>query len=186
MSKAANQILKTAEHLFNLHSFGSVGVDLIRDHSGSSKTTMYTHFKNKQQLISAVLQQRHERFQSQLSAFVDTEINQPALLKILDWHFTWFQQEDFKGCMFVRIVAETELNAIEFQTIAQQHKQWIYQFIYSKCEQMHNPTQLTEFFYTQLEGLISRFMVEGFNKKIANQQKQLILKLINSLQDSTE
>ena len=48
MSKSADKILKTAENLFNKHSFVAVGVDLIRDESGCSKTTMYTYFKNKQ------------------------------------------------------------------------------------------------------------------------------------------
>jgi hypothetical protein len=51
MSKSALKILDTAEKLFNENSFVGVGVDLIRDESGCSKTTMYTYYKNKNQLI---------------------------------------------------------------------------------------------------------------------------------------
>ena len=40
MSKSAQKILATAEKLFNENSFVAVGVDLIRDESGCSKTTM--------------------------------------------------------------------------------------------------------------------------------------------------
>ncbi len=47
MSKSALKILDTAEKLFNENSFVGVGVDLIRDESGCSKTTMYTYYKNK-------------------------------------------------------------------------------------------------------------------------------------------
>ena len=40
MSKSAHKILDTAEKLFYENSFVGVGVDLIRDESGCSKTTM--------------------------------------------------------------------------------------------------------------------------------------------------
>ncbi len=66
MSKSAIKILNTAEALFNQHSFSSVGVDLIRDESGCSKTTLYTHFTNKQHLVEAVLARRDQRFRANL------------------------------------------------------------------------------------------------------------------------
>ena len=182
MSKAADKILTTAEYLFNQHSFSSVGVDLIRDASGSSKTTMYTHFKNKQQLIAEVLTQRDLRFKTSLDEYIGTATGVAALEKILQWHLDWFQQDHFKGCLFVRVVAETTTEQTELQHIAQQHKQWIYQRIQQTCQSLQNSEQVTLLFYTQLEGLISRFLVEGYNVIAAQKQQQLIMSMIELLQ----
>ena len=66
MSKSAQKILATAEKLFNENSFVAVGVDLIRDESGCSKTTMYTYYKNKSHLVESVLIARNEKFKQSL------------------------------------------------------------------------------------------------------------------------
>ena len=107
MSKSAIKILTTAEELFNKNSFTSVGVDLIRDESGCSKTTMYTYFKNKHQLVVEVLKQRDLRFRQSLMEYVADAQGIDALEQIYDWHMLWFQQDHFKGCLFVRAVAES-------------------------------------------------------------------------------
>lgn len=73
MSKSALKILDTAEKLFNENSFVGVGVDLIRDESGCSKTTMYTYYKNKNQLVKSVLVARDERFKQSLWAMLEIQ-----------------------------------------------------------------------------------------------------------------
>ena len=99
MSKSAIKILYTAEQLFNQNSFNGVGVDLIRDESGCSKTTMYTYFKNKQQLVVSVLKARDQRFRESLKNFTAETSDLPAIERIFDWHIQWFQQDTFKGCL---------------------------------------------------------------------------------------
>ncbi|MFH4338231.1 TetR/AcrR family transcriptional regulator, partial [Acinetobacter baumannii] len=103
MSKSALKILDTAEKLFNENSFVGVGVDLIRDESGCSKTTMYTYYKNKNQLVKSVLVARDERFKQSLLGYVGDATGLEAINKILDWHTNWFRQDFFKGCLFVRV-----------------------------------------------------------------------------------
>lgn len=184
MSKSADKILKTAESLFNAHSFVSVGVDLIRDESGCSKTTLYTYFKNKQQLVQAVLTQRDQHFRKSLISTIKEKNDLATLEAIFDWHIQWFQTDHFKGCLFVRAVSETDKQEQEIHTIALAHKQWLYQLIATQTKQLMQTKAITDLFYTQLEGLISRFMVEGFQQEVADQQKQLIFKLIQILETS--
>lgn len=180
MSKSAIKILTTAEELFNKNSFTSVGVDLIRDESGCSKTTMYTHFKNKQQLVVEVLKQRDLRFRQSLMEYVADAEGMNALEQIYDWHMLWFQQDHFKGCLFVRAVAESTVEDIEITQISIAHKIWLRQLIHHYALQINQGQFIADLFYNLVEGLISRFLVEGFNSEIAQQQKNTIMKLIQN------
>ncbi|MEB3767615.1 TetR/AcrR family transcriptional regulator [Acinetobacter sp. MD2] len=182
MSKASQKILYTAESLFNRDSFSRIGVDLIRDESGCSKTTLYTHFKNKQQLVEEVLKTRDLNFRESLSLFIGNAQDLTALELIFDWHVAWFKQDNFKGCLFIRAVSESTSEEQTIIHIAQQHKQWLYQFININIVEMKNKNEVTELFYTFLESMISRILVEGLNQDFIQTQKQLLFRLISLLQ----
>lgn len=181
MSKSAQKILKTAEKLFNQQSFSAVGVDLIRDESGCSKTTLYTYFKNKHQLVYSVLQARDERFRQSLLSSVQELDGIKALEKIYDWHINWFQADHFKGCLFVRAVSESNAEDTDILAISQAHKQWIRNLIQNKTTHLPQQQEISTLFYLQLEGLISTVLVDGFNAQTCNQQKALIFQLIDLL-----
>lgn len=181
MSKSAQKILNTAEQLFNQQSFSGVGVDLIRDESGCSKTTLYTYFKNKHQLVYSVLQARDERFRQSLLTAVQEFEGLEALEKIYDWHIHWFQADHFKGCLFVRAVGESNAADTDILAISQAHKQWIRDLIQSKTACLPQQQKISALFYLQLEGLISTILVDGFNAQTCNQQKALIFQLIHLL-----
>lgn len=179
MSKSALKILNTAEQLFNTQSFHAVGVDLIRDESGCSKTTLYTYYKTKNQLIHAVLKARDQRFQQDLLTAIAMHSGQNAILKIFDWHMHWFQQDHFKGCLFVRVIAESDGQDDVLIELSQAHKNWIKQLILKHCP-TRPTTNHSEIIYTLLEGLISRFLVEGFNLEIASTIRSAIQQLLQS------
>lgn len=181
MSKSAKKILQTAEQLFNQHSFVSVGVDLIRDQSGCSKTTLYTYYQNKQQLIIAVLKQRDQQFQHSLLKAVGQQTGQAALDAIFSWHLNWFQTDHFKGCLFVRAVAESDPHEQEIKAIAQAHKQWVRQFIFDQCQGMHHAEEIAALYFNQLEALISCCLVEGFDQHKAMQSKAQLDLLLSLL-----
>ena len=179
MSKSAIKILNTAEHLFNQYSFSAVGVDLIRDESGCSKTTMYTYYKNKNQLVESVLNARDEKFKHSLYEYIGDTEGIDAIHKILAWHTEWFRQDNFKGCLFVRAVAESNAQEQHLIQIAQHHKQWIKDLIQHHC-QIANKEDLSEIIYTILEGLISRFLVDGEEPHVSKNIQDKIMKLLNS------
>lgn len=180
MSKSAKKILDTAERLFYQNSIHAVGVDLIRDQSGCSKTTLYTYFKNKDQLVEAVLVERDAKFKQSLLSFVGDSVGLEAIDKIHEWHMRWFKEDDFKGCLFVRAVAESDqdLNILE---ISQQHKVWIRDLIAQHTQFSKNHHELTQIVYTVIEGLISRFLVEGFDENLAKNTKNTLNKILATL-----
>ncbi|MEK0215277.1 TetR/AcrR family transcriptional regulator [Acinetobacter junii] len=178
MSKSALKILDTAERLFNENSFVGVGVDLIRDESGCSKTTMYTYYKNKNQLVKSVLTARDEKFKQSLFQYIGAAKGIYAINKIFDWHMEWFQQDSFKGCLFVRAVAESSQSEQDIISISKRHKQWIKDLVSEHCLSA-GYQDLSELIYTLIEGLIGRFLVDGFDPNIATTLKKNINNLFN-------
>ncbi|KXZ70295.1 TetR/AcrR family transcriptional regulator [Acinetobacter venetianus] len=179
MSKSATKILNTAEKLFYENNFVGVGVDLIRDESGCSKTTMYTYFKNKNQLVKSVLEARDEKFRQSLLSYVADAKGREALNKLIDWHLLWFQEDNFKGCLFVRAVAESHYSDQDIIGVSKVHKIWIRNLITSYLQNDPKTDSLVEMIYTLIEGLISRFLVEGYDAKIAENIKNSINQMID-------
>ncbi|MGO3918800.1 TetR/AcrR family transcriptional regulator [Acinetobacter venetianus] len=179
MSKSATKILNTAEKLFYENNFVGVGVDLIRDESGCSKTTMYTYFKNKNQLVKSVLEARDEKFRQSLLSYVADAKGREALNKLIDWHLLWFQEDNFKGCLFVRAVAESHYSDQDIIGVSKVHKIWIRNLIGSYLQSDPKTDSLVEMIYTLIEGLISRFLVEGYDAKIAENIKNSIKQMID-------
>ncbi|MDC0610035.1 TetR/AcrR family transcriptional regulator [Vibrio sp.] len=160
MSKKEH-ILDIAERLFNQFGYTAVGVDLIRDEAEVSKTSMYRHFGSKNKLIEAVLDRRHLRFEYSLEKSIDAaDSTEDKLDALLEWHFQWFQQDDFKGCMFMHAVAEFKQSDQQITDISIQHKQWLKSLLNSVIannkEQPKNQPLKVEMAFTFLEGMIIR------------------------------
>ncbi|MPN36555.1 hypothetical protein SDC9_184064 [bioreactor metagenome] len=85
----------------------------------------------------------------------------------------WFQQESFKGCLFVRAVAESGQNEKDIISVSKKHKQWIKDLVSQNCL-LANHQDLSELIYTLIEGLMSRFLVDGFDPNIASTLKKNI------------
>ncbi|MCH7382575.1 MULTISPECIES: TetR/AcrR family transcriptional regulator [Acinetobacter] len=181
MSKSADKILHTAEKLFYENSFVGVGVDLIRDESGCSKTTMYTYFKNKNQLVKSVLEARDEKFRQRLLGYVAETTGREALNRLIDWHLLWFQEDNFKGCLFVRAVAESHLGDQDIISVSKEHKVWIRNLITEYLQSYSKTEMLVEVTYTLIEGLISRFLVEGYDANVAAEIKDSVNQMIDTL-----
>lgn len=179
MSKSSEKILEVAEGLFNEYGFTAVGVDLIRDKSGSSKTTMYTHFKSKQSLITEVLRTRDNRFRTSLREYVDRgdqSIN-GKITSLFQWHFNWFKSKDYHGCMFVKIAVDMPQDNPQALSVAMQHKLWLEHFITKLLLGTKESRFLSDIIFNILEGLISRFVVFGYDESIAQNALYSVLKV---------
>jgi AcrR family transcriptional regulator len=150
-------ILDTAENLFNHHGYTNVGVDLIRDTSGVSKTTLYRHFSDKDGLIIATLNRRHKRFSESLAkAVADEDDVDNKLLALLNWHYDWFNSHHFDGCMFMHALSEFKGKNNSISQIAIEHKIWVKNLIDSalKGQKSLYHHSKTDFIMNTIEGLI--------------------------------
>ena len=163
MNDIKTHILDTAEKLFNQAGYSAVGVDLIRDTAGVSKTTIYRHFPGKQSIIAAVLRRRDAFFRSGLSTAVASAITPSDKIQALfDWHYDWFKSSTFCGCMFMHGLPEFRTHSQELQQIATEHKAWILALINEILTETKYNQQQANLFMALLEGSIVNAEFFGF------------------------
>lgn len=106
-SEKKSSILHTASNLFAQYGYHNVGVDRIIAESGVAKKTMYSHFSSKDLLIEDVLHRRMESVHEAIDSAIKRHANPSDKLKaIFEWHHAWFQDPEFRGCMFMHAAAE--------------------------------------------------------------------------------
>jgi len=106
---ARERISRTAYELFTRHGFNAVGVDRIVAEAGVAKTTLYRHFRSKDDLIAEVVE-RHQ--QLLLRNWLEPETRKrgasPAdqLLAVFETLDQWFGDENFQGCLLINSLLE--------------------------------------------------------------------------------
>ena len=106
---ARDRLLYKAIDLFYEHGFQAVGLDRIIDEVGVTKTTFYKHFSCKDELMIEAIRMRDEwertawRRAVRRIAGSDPREQLLALFDVLD---LWFNDPDFKGCIFINVAAE--------------------------------------------------------------------------------
>ena len=68
---ARERLLDTAERLFYAEGVHTVGIDRVLAESGVAKATLYKNFGNKDGLVTAYLDRRHERQVARVTAALD-------------------------------------------------------------------------------------------------------------------
>ena len=163
MKKTYRLIADTAEQLFYQKGFGNVGVDEIRDQSGCSKTTLYKHFGNKDNLIFEVLKLRDLRFKQELTEAIANLDQQQSVILIFKWHLDWYNQDDFNGCLFVRAREEIH-NDNAIKELVMEHKEFIRNLIRDKLRQNPQNEAITNQLMVILEGLSNISLIYKDNK----------------------
>jgi AcrR family transcriptional regulator len=106
---ARERIVRTAYELFRAYGFSAVGVDRIVAESNVAKTTLYHHFRSKDELLIAVLERHEEVWTGWLEREAEAAHGAPgaslvALFNALD---CWFGHEGYEGCLFINCLLET-------------------------------------------------------------------------------
>lgn len=106
---ARQRILDCAYELFSRRGIRDVGVDEIIQRAGVAKATLYRHFRSKDDLVLAFLEQREQLWTLDL---VEAEARrrgqtpEDRLLAIFEAFDEWFHREDFEACSFVNVLLE--------------------------------------------------------------------------------
>ncbi len=101
-------LVEVATNLFNKHGYNGVGIDRIIAESGIAKTTLYRHFKTKEDLIVAVLAKKDAEFRAALRQFVEAGGADPTQRLLLTFDFLehWINDDEFYGCPFMSASSE--------------------------------------------------------------------------------
>ena len=109
LADARQRILNSAYELFSRRGIRDVGIDEVIDRANVAKATLYRHFRSKDDLVLAFLEQREQLWTRE---WVEAEARQRGktpeeqLLAIFDLFHEWFQRDDFEGCSFVNLLLE--------------------------------------------------------------------------------
>jgi AcrR family transcriptional regulator len=102
------RILETASSLFYERGVRAVGVDLVVEKAGVAKTSLYRHFRTKDDLIAAFLQREDEDFWGTWDRVADRHADDPAAE--LDAHLRWIGEcvgrPNYRGCPQINVAAE--------------------------------------------------------------------------------
>lgn len=122
-----DELVRKALEVFYKHGFTACGMDFLVSETGISKTSMYKHFRTKEDLILAALRLRDELFRNNLFRRVDELAAQPGdkLLAIFDVLAEWFEEEGFQGCMFIKAAAEFQQTGHPIYALSREHKRII-------------------------------------------------------------
>ena len=104
------RLIRTAYELFTRHGLAAVGVDRIVAEAGVAKTTLYRHFRSKDDLVAEVLNRHHQLWlRDWLEPKTYERGDSPAerLLAIFESLDDWFGDKDFRGCLFINSLTET-------------------------------------------------------------------------------
>jgi AcrR family transcriptional regulator len=103
------RLVAAAVELFYRQGFSAVGIDQVIAAAGVTKTTFYKHFESKDDLMVAAVERR-DQWESQAWARAVRKLagDDPAkqLLAMLDVMDIWFNDLDFRGCMFLNTAIE--------------------------------------------------------------------------------
>ena len=103
-----DELVRKALEAFYRNGFHATGMDMLVAETGISKTSMYKHFRTKEDLILAVLRLRDEYFRNWLYRRMDELADGPReqLIAMFDALEEWFDEPGYKGCMFIKASSE--------------------------------------------------------------------------------
>lgn len=103
-----DELVQKALGIFYRNGFHATGMDMLASETGISKTSMYKHFRTKEDLILAVLRLRDEKFRNWFVRRMETlgETPKEQLFAMFDVLGEWFEEPGYRGCMFIKASSE--------------------------------------------------------------------------------
>ncbi|MEC7264634.1 MAG: TetR/AcrR family transcriptional regulator [Bacteroidota bacterium] len=116
-------IITTAGNLFYAQGYNSTGINEIIDKCGIAKATLYGHFKSKEDICIAYLEQRHHAFMDSLKKYVArSKAGKNQLLAIFDFLQDMYRDENFQGCWALKTLGELSPNQKKILEVIQKQK----------------------------------------------------------------
>jgi len=116
------RVLETADRLYYARGFQSVGMDTLCAEAGVSLKRLYRLFPSKEYLVEQVLHARHRVWNEMVSDATRAGEPRDRLLAIYDMLAGWFEQDDFRGCVFINSFGELGATAPRIAEIVRAHK----------------------------------------------------------------
>jgi AcrR family transcriptional regulator len=132
---ARERLLAAASDLFYAEGVQTVGIDRIVEYAGVAKASLYNLFGNKEGLVKAYLEARHDGTAGRLTAAVDRHRDpRRRILAVFEAQAQIFAQPGFRGCAFVAASAEAPRGGL-IELAASEYRTWIRALFVDLAEQ---------------------------------------------------
>ena len=132
---ARERLLAAASDLFYAEGVQTVGIDRIVEHVGVAKASLYNLFGNKEGLVRAYLEARHDGTTGRLSAAIGRYRDpRRRILAVFEAQAQIFAQPGFRGCAFVAAAAEAPRGGL-IEQAATEYRTWIRALFIDLAEQ---------------------------------------------------
>ena len=123
-TSARARIIETASTLFYAEGIHAVGVDRVVLQSGVAKATLYQHFRSKEELVAACLQQRSDNWRRHFAEPILVRPGSPGarVAKVFDTLSRSVSMPGFRGCPFINAAAEYPGNDGPVAEVIQNHR----------------------------------------------------------------
>ena len=122
-----DELVRESLKIFYRDGFHATGMDLLSAETGISKTTMFKHFRSKEDLILATLRLRDENFRNWLFRRMEQAGPPRAqLLAMFDALKEWFDEPGFRSCMFIKAASEYPDPGHPIHAQAAEHKRLLF------------------------------------------------------------
>jgi AcrR family transcriptional regulator len=145
-------IIKTASRLFYQQGYSNTGINQIIAEAGIAKSSLYQHFRSKEELLLVYLQETGLQTLGELSNAADQyDTPKDKLLAIFDYLEILADQPDFYGCHFLNMVYELPIDAVRIREQIKKQKDNVRELFRQILIPIHKDI-LADEIYTLFEG----------------------------------
>ncbi|RKN15015.1 TetR/AcrR family transcriptional regulator [Micromonospora musae] len=117
------KVLDVADRLYYGRGIQAVGMDALRAEAGVSLKRLYQLFPSKESIVEEVLHRRRRLWNGLVEAAVATGATpRDRLLAVYDMLARWFDDDDFRGCVFINTFGELGATAPRIAQLVREHK----------------------------------------------------------------
>ena len=160
-----------------------MGMDLLVKTSGVARKSIYRHFANKEDVASAALNERDERWMQWFRTESDKgDTPQERILNMFTVLKSWFDSEGFRGCAFINTAGEVGDPDDPVRQIAKMHKQKLLDYALELSGQTYteHPAVLARQLLILIEGAITMTYVMG-DRNAADDAREMAKVLLERL-----
>jgi AcrR family transcriptional regulator len=173
------QVLQAADRLYYTLGIQAVGMDALCREAGVSLKRLYRLFPSKETIVEAVLLRRHEMWNALVEDATDLSNPRQRLLAIYDMLARWFDEDDFRGCVFINSFGELGATAPRIAQIVRAHKAGFQERLAEIVAEAGAPASLAPQLAILAEGAQTTAAIAGTNDA-ARQARQAAEVLIDA------
>ena len=182
-----DHLIEVATELFNRCGYHASGIDRVIAEAGVAKTTLYRHFRTKEDLIVAVLQRIDAQHREGLRATVDQLAHEPKqkILASFDVLEDWFRGNSFYGCPFMSAASEYNVRTSPVFQVVVLHKRLMIAYFeeLARAAGLDEPARIGEEINLLHEGATAVAQVNG-DPSSARRAKAMAARLIDAADQS--